>query len=275
MQKINLNISTNKVLTDEERIKSINDDIGHLNEEDGINCPICKNKGYIYIIDEEGYEKYKTCECMKKRKIFQKLNNSGITKETLKKYTFDNFKENDLWQTNLKKRVIEYTHRIINGNKEWLVISSITGSGKTHLCTATFQEIIKNTTLNGEYILWNDFVSKIIPMSKSFYEDISNKYEETLNHICNIDLLYIDDLLKLTDNKYNNDAISLLYKIINHRYINNKITIISTEYYPQDLENVDMAIVGRINEKCDFGKWWLTVKKDPNRNYRMKKREEI
>ena len=28
----------------------LNDNIGHLNEKDGINCPICKNRGYFYAM---------------------------------------------------------------------------------------------------------------------------------------------------------------------------------------------------------------------------------
>ena len=41
---------------------------GNLNETDGIDCPICNNKGVIYRVDEAGCLCSRECECMAKRK---------------------------------------------------------------------------------------------------------------------------------------------------------------------------------------------------------------
>lgn len=276
IRKINTNVKDSNVsiLSRREMIDLFNADEGDLNKEDGINCPICKNKGYIYVIDKDDYECVKPCSCMIKRNVFKRLIMSNINKEVLEHYTFENFKTSNLWQKELKNKVMEYTKNIINGDKSWLFLSGISGCGKSMLCTACFQEIIKNTTYTGEYILWNSFITRLIPMSKSVFEDIAKKYEETINRITNVDILYIDDLLKLSNiTNYNTDALSLLYRIINYRYINNKITIMSSELYPKDIVELDTAIAGRINEKCNFNEWWVTIKNEPNRNYRFKKED--
>ncbi len=148
------------------------------------------------------------------------------------------------------------------------------GVGKSHLCTACFQELIKRG-LEGDYLLWNNFVAEIIPMEKSVYDDVQKRYQDRMKRITTIDILYIDDFFKLTDSKYNNQATSLAYKIINERYNNDKITIISTELDPEQIEEKDLAICGRIIEKADFCKWWVKVGNSPTRNYRMKVSKEI
>lgn len=262
------------ILTEEEIVELSNQDVGDLDKEDGINCPICKNKGFIYYL-KDGYRTGKRCTCYKARKSIRALKESNINADMLQRFTFENFKVESEWQNKLKQKCINYVENIKNGNNDWLVISSVSGSGKTHLATAIFQTLIREKYFDGEYLLWNDFISKIIPMSKSVMDTQQIKYEETMERLANIDILYIDDMLKLSESKYNNDNISMLYKIINQRYINNKITIITTEFYPEEIEEKDVATCGRINEKCNFGKWWLVLKRDPSRNYRMKKREEF
>ena len=53
-------------------IDSQNAEQGTLNEFD---CPICKNKGEIYYLDENYNECTKECKCMKKRRIIQNTRN--------------------------------------------------------------------------------------------------------------------------------------------------------------------------------------------------------
>lgn len=262
-------------INEEKFIAQLNSKKGDLNLEDNIECDICNNKGYVYSL-VDGNRVAKECKCMVARKTMRRLKNSNIPEELLKKYTFKNFETTEEWQKQLLNSCINYAKEIINNDKKyWLCISSITGSGKTHLATAIFQSIIKKKLIDGEYLLWNDFCSKIIPLSKSVIESQSLKYEQVMQRLITVDLLYIDDMFKLTESKYSNDSIALLYKIINQRYINNKITIITTEYSQTEVNDIDSAICGRISEKCDFGNWWFNLKKDPSRNYRLKRKNDF
>lgn len=251
------------------KCKWYNEESGNLNEEDGINCDVCHNKGKIAYLDDNGNEFEKDCDCMKQRRTFIRLKKCGISKNMLEHYTFSNFICENEWQKNLKDTFINYCKEIAIGEKNWLMISAITGLGKTHLCTATFQKFIKSG-MEGEYIIWNEEVPKILALEKSSYEDNQIKYDKRIKFLQNVELLYIDDLYKLTSNKYNEDSISLAYKIINSRYNNNKITIISTEFLPQAIKEIDCAIFGRIYEKAKNGFYILNCGNEEEKNYRLK-----
>ena len=278
-QLININGVLKKVedVTKEEWLeldcKSLNDEVGNLNLEDGIECDICKNKGFVSII-EDSYIIQKRCECWNKRLVVNRLKNCGITKELFEKYSFKSFETTDEWQMKLKNIVLDYNSAIKNGAKHWLCISGQSGCGKSHLCTATFKKFLLSN-IDCEYLLWNDEFPKILALEKSTAEDNQIKYAQKIKRLQSVEVLYIDDFLKLTDNKYTNDSLSLAYKILNNRYINNKITILSSEFSKTQIEQLDVAIWGRINEMTSCGKYWISIKNDPSRNYRAKNNKEI
>lgn len=245
---------------------------GELNLIDGIDCPICKNKGWIAKVDKNGWDYLVDCECKKQRKTISRLNNCGISKDMLEHYTFKNYICDDNWQKNIKQKFIEYCKEISEGKKSWLYYGGISGSGKTHLCTATFQRLIKSN-MQGHYMLWNRDIPSILALEKSSYDDNQIKYAEKIKFLETVELLYIDDFLKLNEIKYNISSLSLAYKIINSRYINNKITIISSEYLVSKLAELDLATYGRIREKCAMGKYMIDCGEDSSRNYRKRKKE--
>ena len=87
--------------------KAANEEIGHLNETDGIDCPICKNKGYILIDDDNGVtQSYITCKCMTKRKVKRISEESGMGE--LLNYRIKNFKTEQDWQKKVASLAIKY-----------------------------------------------------------------------------------------------------------------------------------------------------------------------
>lgn len=245
-----------------------NEEEGNRHLEDGINCDICKNKGNIAYVDEYGNQFVKPCECEKQRTTFIRLKNCGISREMLERYTFSNYTTENEWQKKVKNIFVEYSKSIANKENNWLYYGGISGAGKTHLCVATFQKLIKSN-MSGYYLLWNNEFPQILALEKSTLEENQYKYKEKIKTLTNVDVLYIDDFLKLTNNKFSNDNLSLAYKIINNRYINNKITIISSEYLVSQLNEIDKAICGRINEKANFGQFMFDCGEDERKNYRL------
>ena len=100
-----------KLSPEEEKelhLKQYNDAVGDLNENGEYDCPICKNKGFIYIYGENSDEiKACQCKCMKIRKTLYDLKNSGLS-GVCKKYTFENYKVKDPWQADIKKRALDF-----------------------------------------------------------------------------------------------------------------------------------------------------------------------
>lgn len=242
-----------------------NESEGELNLEDGIECPKCKNKGKISFV-ENGFEYVKDCECMKARKTYYRLKSCGITKETLYRYSFNNWIAKEEWQKSLLTICRNFFTDYLHENKYWFIMSGQSGSGKTHICTALFQEMIKGLFLTGIYMLWNDEIPKLLSLRKSTYTDNQEKYEKIIDSYKNTDILYIDDLFKL-DNRYKEDSLSIAFEILNYRYVNDKVTLISTEVERNMFENIDTAIWGRCFEKTKKGDYWITIV-GKEKNYR-------
>lgn len=244
-----------------EEIKAYNERYGDLKY---INCDICRNKGYI-AINEHNEMKLKKCVCMKQRNVVKQLENCGIPFEKQKEYTFDNIWEQEEWQRRIKQKAIEYCNE--EYKNKWFVIYGLTGIGKTTVCTTIFLDIIKKG-YSGKYLLWNDEISNLIKKKDNFSEYLQEEYDNAMKEFKNVDVLYIDDLLKLTSEKKLIDHLSILYEIINYRYLNNKTTIITTEYTKEQIEKIDLAIAGRIHEKSV--NFELKPIADKSRNQRYK-----
>lgn len=238
---------------------------GNLNLDDGINCPICKNKGKISYI-ENGYEKVKNCECMAKRKLYHRFIATGISKDQFKKYKLSNYLTNKEWQKSSLELAKNYLKDIINNKKYyWFYIGGISGSGKTHLCTGIITYLV-NAKYDVKYFVWNTEISNLISLKKSFSTDGQDEYRNKIKELKKCQVLYIDDFLQLDNNV--DESMSIAYEIINARYTDDSlITIISSEIIQDKLYKMSRAVCGRIIEKANKGQYIITVDGEEN-NYR-------
>ena len=250
------------------KVDGLNNTIGNRNEEDGYDCPICKNKGIIYKLVDCGDGTYShcaaDCKCAEIRKSIMRMKRSGL-KDIIKDYTFEKFLDTEPWQKAIKSAAMDFA----KNPDGWFALCGQSGAGKTHLCTAICREFL----LSGKkvvYMLWRDEIVKIKEAAQSgdsSLQDILEKYK-------NADVLYIDDLFKTGKDKF--DAIvkpsvadiNYAFEIINYRYNNPKLlTIISSELSEEELLDIDEAIGGRIYEKAKT----FTIAKNRDRNYRIRK----
>ena len=250
------------------KVDGLNNTVGNRNEEDGYDCPICKNKGIIYKLVDCGDGTYShcaaDCKCAEIRKSIMRMKRSGL-KDIIKDYTFDKFLDTEPWQKAIKAAAVDYAQN----PDGWFALCGQSGAGKTHLCTAICREFL----LSGKkvvYMLWRDEIVKIKEAAQSgdsSLQDILEKYK-------NADVLYIDDLFKTGKDKF--DAIvkpsvadiNYAFEIINYRYNNPKLlTIISSELSEEELLDIDEAIGGRIYERAKT----FTIAKNRDRNYRIRK----
>ena len=80
----------------------------------------------------------------------------------------------------------------------------------------------------------------------------------------NVLCLYIDDLFKGGASEAD---IKLAFELIDHRYRNKYITIISTELLPNELIAIDEAVAGRIFEKSKNHR--IVIGRDSAKNQRL------
>ncbi len=254
----------NEDLTQEERLILKNKKyVQNYNSIEGnlkyLDCKICKNKGHIMVISEEDAKRnyIKKCSCMIERESIERFKQSGL--EPLRqKYTFAKFKKENEKSKNLYNKAQEYLKSI--DKKEWFFVGGQVGAGKSHLCTAMCFSLLKTKRL--KFMEWVKESTSL----KALVLDEEN-YTKELAKLIYTDVLYIDDFFKGGTNKAD---LRLAFEIINYRYNNDLITIISSEKSIDEILEIDEAIGSRIYEKSyNFN---FEIEKDEELNYRLKER---
>lgn len=229
---------------------------------DGITCDICKNKGLVWkLLEDNGYytDIASECQCMKKRKIMRKLKKSGL--KNTGKFKLDNFETDEKWQEVLLYTAKQYIHQSVN---EWFFIAGQSGCGKSMLCTAICLEFIE-AGRDVHYMVWKEDAPKLKALMVADFAE----YQKQLNYLKTVDILYIDDLFKTGNFAMTNADINLAFEVINHRYNEDKKTIISSELLFSEIRAIDTATAGRIVEKTTKA-YILQIAKDDKKDYRAK-----
>lgn len=222
------------------------------------NCEKCKNKGYIFQLNEDGFMIARECTCMPERQYIRMMEASGLG-DVYKKYTFDAYKENTDFRRTCKQLALRYA---ADESNSWLIFSGQSGVGKTHLCTAICSELAKRGR-RIVYVQWKRVFSRLL-QTKFKEAEQDQHFDELLS----ADVLYIDDFLKTPDNvRPTDEMLSYALEVINSRYVADKKTILSSEFFISDIEKFDEALGGRITEKSRGSK--IQVIRGEGRNYRL------
>ena len=234
-----------------------NESEGELDKEDGIQCIICKNKGYSQYI-EGNYTHYRKCKCMERRENYTSAKKSGLGKY-LKK-TLDDYEAEEEWRKKCKRTVEAFLERHSHDDA-WFMACGQNGSGKTLLGS-----IIANTLLTKKeravtYIVWTDFIGEV---KRDMMGDKTNEVSDRMKEIKNTEILFLDEVFKdynATDRKY-------LAEILNYRYTNDKKTIITSEKLLNELIDIDEATFGRAVEKCEG--FMINIPRDRKKDWRLR-----
>lgn len=224
----------------------------------GIDCPICFNKGYIRKKKDENGENdlinsyLVECSCMKKRKAISNAKKSGLGE--LLEHRVSNYKGYNKTTLEARNLAIKY---IKSKSHDWFVLLGQSGSGKTMLCSAICNELL-NQGKEVVYQSWNTLASE-------YKHQLRNGRSELIDRLKTVEILYLDDLFKGSQSDF--DVKNIAYDIINYRYNNNLTTIISSEYMIDELIEIDSAIAGRIKQRS---KEYLLEIRGKENNYRMR-----
>ena len=254
------------------KAKAYNEAKGRLNEEDGYDCPVCRNKGWIMEAHQAEQLQYWACfvhhcPCGNIRKSIGDRKRSGLNK--VRKYTFDNYKTGETWQENVKKTALRFCGDL--DRRPWFFIGGQSGAGKTHICTAITDFCI-DQQFRAHYMVWRDESTRI----KGLQTDQA-KYQEKMTMLKTVPVLYIDDIFKGSKDESgkftrpSNADVTLAFEIINSRYNNQDlITIISSERTILEMDEIDSAVAGRIAERASEGGYIINLNRDQKKNYRMR-----
>lgn len=251
----------------EWKVEKYNAGTGHLNEKDGYDCPLCKNRGDFAEAQEwpagTWVEKYVQCKCASVRNSIRKMEQSGLG-NVIRDKTFAKYEAPEPWQKTIKAAAMQYA----KDPSGWFALFGQPGSGKSHLGAAICREFLL-AGKNVAYMVWPDDSAAI----KGAATD-GERREELLERFKTSKVLYIDDLFKPArgEGKVKQPPtpadIRLAFEILNFRYNDpSLLTIISSEFSADELLGIDEATGSRIIEKSQV----FNIAEDMNRNYRLRK----
>ncbi len=243
----------------------LNDGVGHLNEKDGIDCPICHNTGLLYRRSETGELLSRECECKKERAKAKTEKNSGISRDAKIK-TFDTYETTEDWQSGIRQSAIQFTQNCINGSLCWFFLGGQNGCGKTHIAKAIFN-VLLGADKRLVYMSWKEDASLLKALLNSDgYKPMCDRYKKA-------EVLFIDDFLKTrreADGTYRvptDGDINLAFEIVKYRDENNLVTVLTSEFTVDAIHAFDQSVGGRIKQNC--GAYCFAVAPDLGKDYRV------
>jgi DNA replication protein DnaC len=201
-----------------------------------------------------------------------KISNSGLV-DLLETKTFSNYEVKEKFQEVAKKAAIEYTKEFLKGDRYSFAFLGQSGIGKTHLLTAISKEMI-DRNIDVKYYVADEIIQ--ILQACKFDEE---NYNREFGKIANAGVLFIDDLFKASITNYYKEEnlekndLREIFKVINYRYNKKLPILLSSEVHFERFRNLDQAIIGRVNEMCDY-RYLISVKPDENKNYRLARRND-
>ena len=243
---------------EQRRAERANQDVGNLNERDGYDCPLCRNRGYFHRVRADSSTYVEECSCMPIRRNRLRLRESGL-EDMAGRQTFDSWQCDEAWQEEAKTKAQDYADH----PDGWFLACGPCGTGKTHLCTAICAELMAQGT-EVRYVLWREFA----PQAKAAVND-QYEYSRLVTPLKEVPVLYIDDLFKTGKGQEPTTGdVNLAFELMNSRYNDSsKVTIISTERSVSELIEIDEAVGSRIYERSKGHSYNFDGKK----NWRLKK----
>ena len=236
--------------------------VGELDKEDGYNCPICKNRGYL-IRFQDGEKHTPACSCMNKRVAYKRMRKMGLF-DCAERYTFEQYEAAEPWQERLKQTAMDYVQACLNTPQNqplpWLYLAGQPGCGKTHLCHAVLMALAERFRPHAvSYPEW--------------YRDVSasamdkRERDEAIRPCKDSEVLFMDDLFR--SHSPTNAEIQTVFEVVNHAYGSNRRAIIFSSEMP--LEQVlkkNEGLGRRMAERC--GKFTASIRCEKGRNYSLK-----
>jgi len=185
-------------------------------------CPHCGGTGWR-LVDEAGTQLARRCDCAESVRRGQLLERAGIPAR-YRHCTLGNF---ELWNSEdptlarAKRAVEEFVNLYPESGKGLLLMGAV-GTGKTHLAVAGLHALIVDKGARGRFV---DFTTLVLEIQMTF--DGSGSSRDILRPLIAADVLVLDEL---GAGKVTPWVMDLLYYLVNSRYVQNRLTIFTTNH---------------------------------------------
>ena len=214
-------------------------------------CKKCNDTGYIIVTDDKGYEHAERCDCgyLKAQKIELQKKFSNVPeayKDVRLRTHFHKDYYSDQKTIDTAIKTVEYWRdnyqRMLADGMGLYIYSDTKGSGKTLLAAGIANDLLYEHDVPLRFATATQIIQEI----KSTWDKDNPATESRLiNQLCTIKVLVIDDL---GTERYVDWIAERMYHIVNERYVNQLVTIY-TSNSPYDRLIYDDRIRNRILER--------------------------
>lgn len=178
-------------------------------------CKLCNDGGYVRRDRPIGHPMFghaEVCECVRKKpaeKLFLVIGN--ISKESLSRFTFENFVVDPDRNSNQYHKVKEFTERPYST----LVIQGESGTGKTHLAIAA---------------AWHTKSHSMYVSAPDLFDELRKEMKDNstqMHTVSTISFLVIDDISTTSVTAWTQEK---LFQILNARFMADLPTVIASGY---------------------------------------------
>ena len=208
---------------------------------DEVKCPICQDAGYLRNDVPTGHRLFgQVTICVCRERELQDANAESLRKlsnlDVLSHLNFETFDMSVPGVEDAYASALDYAQ---NPSQRWFFLFGPVGVGKTHLAAA-----IANYTMSSQKVsTYFDEVPDLLDhLRATFDPNLGTGYDERFQLIRDVGLLVLDDLGTENATPW---AREKLYQIINHRYVEQLPTVITSNV---DQKKVDDRIMSRIRD---------------------------